>query len=201
MQTEVKMKRLLFGVEISQKSKSEFFNATDLVKAGNKWRRSNDLPDFKMQEFLRTDKTIEFRKELEIKFGHCLEIGKGRNAQTWVHPLLFIDIALSISPQLKIEVYEWLFDELIKNRNNSGDSYKKMCGYLYANCNNKSTFHRGVSKTAEMIQKAVGVTDWQRASESQLKLRDKIHENISLLADVLRDNNQAIRLGIQKALL
>ena len=41
MVTEVIMKRELFGHEISQKSKSEFFSATDLSKAGNEWRRSN----------------------------------------------------------------------------------------------------------------------------------------------------------------
>jgi hypothetical protein len=34
---------------------------------------------------------------------------------------------------LKIEVYSWLFDKLIKYRNNSGDSYKKMAGALFEN--------------------------------------------------------------------
>ena len=35
------MKRELFGQEISQKSKSEFFSATDLLRAGNKYRAMN----------------------------------------------------------------------------------------------------------------------------------------------------------------
>jgi len=44
------------------------------------------------------------------------------------------------------------------------------------------------------------VKDWNTASKEQLKLRDKIHNNISLLSDVLRDNNQAIKIGIKEAL-
>ena len=46
MKTEVEMKRILFGHEISQKSKSELLSATDLVKAGNAWRVSNGFPEF-----------------------------------------------------------------------------------------------------------------------------------------------------------
>ena len=109
-------------------------------------------------------------------------------------------MALAISPTLKIEVYGWLYDELIKYRNDSGDSYKKMTGALWLNCNNKSKFHSGVSKTANIIKLACNVKDWESATEDQLKLRDRIHENIALLCDILKDNNQAIKLGITKTL-
>ena len=37
MNTEVIMKREIFGCEIRQKSKNSFFCASDLVNAGNKW--------------------------------------------------------------------------------------------------------------------------------------------------------------------
>ena len=43
MKTEVVMKREIFGKEIKQKSKSEFFSATDLERAGNAWRATNGL--------------------------------------------------------------------------------------------------------------------------------------------------------------
>jgi hypothetical protein len=75
-----------------------------------------------------------------------------------------------------------------------------MAGALYANASNKSNFHRGMSLTARYIKNACNVKDWQEATEDQLKLRDRIHENIALLCDVLKDNNQAIRIGINKAL-
>ena len=57
MKTEVVMKRELFGNEISQKSKIEFFSATDLVRVGNKWRFSRDLPMFNLSAFLTNIKT------------------------------------------------------------------------------------------------------------------------------------------------
>ena len=201
MVSEVIMKRVLFGEEISQKSKSEFFSATDLVRAGNKWRKDNNMIEFNLSQFMSLKGTIEFISELEKKFNTEIIIkGRGRNSNTWVHPLLFIDIALAISPQLKIEVYQWLFDYLIKYRNYSGDSYKKMCGALFLNSNNKSEFPPFITVVATNIQDACNVKDWQQATENQLKLRDTIHNNIAILASVLKDNNQVVRIGILNAI-
>lgn len=201
MHTEVEMIRVLFNSEIRQKSKSEFFSATDLTNAGNIWRRNNGLYDFNLSQFLNKKSTIEFISELNKKYNIEIVIKtRGRNSSTWVHPLLFIDIALAINPKLKIEVYEWLFDNLIKYRNHSGDSFKKMAGSLWLNCNNKRKFDEGIIKTSILIKNACKINDWQKATENQLKLRDKIHENIALLCDVLKDNNQAIRLGIEKSI-
>ena len=200
METEVIMKRTLFDGEIQQKSKSEFFSATDLVRSGNSWRLKREMPAFDYQQWLNTKSTKEFIASIEKKFGKALISGRGRGKHTWVHPYIFIDLALAISPELKIEVYSWIHDLLLRYRNDSGDSFKKMSGALYLNCSNKSNWHRGIKITCNMIQKACGVDDWQKATQEQLKLRDKIHENIALLCDVLRDNNQAIKIGINKAL-
>ena len=199
MQTEVIMQRELFGMTIAQKSKSEFFSATDLVRAGNKWRMSNGLSAFDLTAYFRQKGTQEFITELEQKFGKVKISGNGRGNHSWVHPFLFIDIALAISPKLKIETYEWLFDNLIRYRNDSGDSYKKMCGALFANSKNKSTFHLNIPKLADFIKVECAVKDWQTATEEQLRHRDRIHENIALLSDVLQDNDKAIEYGILKA--
>ena len=137
MKTNVIMKRELFGSVVSQNTKNNYFSATDLVKAGNKWRAINGLDLFNLKSWLYNKTTKEFIANLEYKYGKVKINSRGKGSHTWVHPLLFIDIALAISPKLKIEVYEWLFDELIKYRDESGDSYKQMCGYLYANSINK----------------------------------------------------------------
>lgn len=201
MKTPVEMKRSLFGSEIRQQSKTGYFSANDLINAGNKFRVTNNLPLIKLQDYLNKPATKEFISELESNIENKAKIAtRGKYATTWIHPFLFIDLALLISPKLKIEVYSWLYDELLKYRNDSGDSYKKMAGALWNNCSNKSKFHNGIKTTANMIKSSIGVKDWDSATEDQLKLRDKIHENIALLCDVLRDNNQAIRLGIEKTL-
>jgi len=197
MKTEVVMKRELFGREISQKSKSEFFSETDLVRAGNIWRMTHGQPAFSSAEWLRQKGTSEFVSLLKDKYVTVRIPARGRGQHTWIHPLLFIDMALAISPSLKIEVYEWLYDHLLRYRNDSGDSYKRMSGALYLASGNKSGFPKLVKETAARIKRAVGADDWNRASEEQLDKRDKIHDRVALLADIV-PVEEAIRIGIEK---
>lgn len=195
------MKRELFGVEVRQKSKSEMLSGTDLVKAGNQWRVANKMSVFNFSRWLESKATKEFIAEITAKHGKAvIKSGKGGSSNTWLHPLLFIDCALSISPKLKLETYEWLFDNLIKFRNESGDSYKLMCGALFVRHTDKVKFHLYVQGVANQIKLACGVTDWQTASEDQLKKRDKLHNDIALLADVLNSNDEAVRIAIIKSM-
>jgi hypothetical protein len=172
----------------------------DLLLIGNKYRIGNNMKIFNYDSWYNSSATKEFLNELKKQFGDVIKSKRGKTGERWVHPFVAIDIALNIDPKLKIEVYKWIYDELLKYRNESGDSYKKMCGCLFDNCKNKSTFHRGITKTARMIRNACRVDDWDKATQEQLELRDKIHYNIALLTDILRDNNQAIRIGITKAI-
>lgn len=190
------MERRLFDVSIKQQSGGGFFSATDLVNAGNKWRLHNDKSLFNLSMYLKSKSFCEFKDEMESKYGNVIINGRGRNSATWVHPLIFIDIALAINPKLKIEVYEWLFDNLIKFRNDSGDSYKEMCAALYIRFKNKSEFHNYIINVANRIKKSLGVSDWQKASEEELRKRDLIHISIKLLCNVLNDTDKAVELGI-----
>lgn len=198
MKTEVIMKRELFGQEISQKSHSEFFSATDLVKAGDRWRLANGYKAFNLSQYLKGSKALEFIEEVQHKYGSAVQTGRGSKAHTWVHPLVFIDIALAINPKLKVEVYEWLFDQLIKYRNDSGDSYKEMSAALFTRIGNVRDFNNIITKVAILIKECVGVKDWQTATEGQLRQRDKIHVSIKLLCRVLTDVRQIVRLAIEE---
>jgi len=200
MKTAVIMKRELFGMPISQHSKTEYFSATDLVKAGDYWRTSNKMGRFDEKAWFRNASTKEFMAELELKYGKVKISARGRGQHTWVHPLLFIDMALAISPSLKIEAYEWMFDQLIKNRNDSGDSYNSMCGSLYKRWSNKSTFHHFIMDTAKNIRNLCKVEDWQSATESQLKMRDDVQKEIALLCDVLQDPELAVRIAFSRVI-
>ena len=200
MKTEVVMKRELFGEQIRQKSKSEYFCASDLVNAGNKWRIKNGLKMFNFSQWLKLQGTIEFMESLEAETGmKPLIKGNAKNSPSWVHPFLFIDLALALSPSLKVEAYKWMYDELLKYRNQSGDSYKRMCGSLYLIQTDKSKFTEELKELARRIKKEVGVEDWESATEKQLRLRDKIHENIALLSDVVRDKETLYSVAIRKA--
>lgn len=199
METEVIMCRNLWGSEIRQKSKTEFFCASDLVSAGNKWRVSNGKSLFNFSMWLKSENTQAFINALEKEYGNVIIKGKANNSPSWVHPFLFIDLALAMSPELKIEAYKWLYDSLIKYRNQSGDSYKKMCGALYITASNKSLYQNEIQEVAKKIKEACAVSDWQQASESQLKLRDKIHEYISLFSDIVNNREALVSVAIQKA--
>jgi len=200
MKTQIEMKRELFGVQIKQQSKTEFFSATDLTKAGNMWRRSRGIGDFNLSVFLKSKGTAEFIKELHDKYAIVISKGRGRNSQTWVHPLLFIDIALAINPKLKVEVYEWLFDNLIKFRNDSGDSYKEMSAAIWQRFQNKREFPKYIARVAKHIRKSCKIEDWNTATEDQLRLRDKIHYSIKTLTNVLTSTDEAVRLGVNEHL-
>lgn len=197
MITEVIMKKTLFDQEIRQSSKNEFFSATDLVKAGNRFRILNGLGVFELSQYFNQKGTKEFIDEVKLKYKENPVLTKrGRNGDTWVHPLVFIDIALAINPKLKVEVYEWMFDHLIRNRNDSGDSYKEMTTAIYGIYPNKKEFSKYIARVADYIRKSLKVNDWQQATEEQLALRDKIHVAIKLFCNVLRDTDQAVRLGV-----
>lgn len=199
METPVLMQRKLFDGVVRQHSKDSMISANDLVAVGNKWRALNGHKLITLQSWLSTQSTKEFIHELEKNFGKVTKSSRGSNGGTWLHPYLAIDLALYISPKFKVEVYGWLYDELLKYRNFSGDSYKKMCGAIWSRTSSQSTFPRNISKLAEHIRIECGVKDWQTATESQLRLRDRIHENIALLVEVMNNINEAIRIAIKKA--
>ena len=199
METKVIMKRQLFGEEISQNNQNSFFSATDLVRAGNKWRITNGFPPFTLATFFQSKETKEFIEFLKAQYGEVKINSRGKGGNTWVHPFLFIEIALAISPKLKVEVYSWLYDSLIKYRNQSGDSYKKMCGALYLTQSNKRDFAEDIKKLANRIKAECGVSEWEHATEKQLALRNKIHDNIALLSDILKDRETLFNVAIKKA--
>ena len=199
MKTQVIMERELLGQIVRQQSKSEFLSATDLVSAGNIWRGLNSLKPFNMTHWLGGKGTLEFIKELEYKYGKVVKkSGKGRNACTWLHPLLFIDMALAVNPKLKIEVYEWLFDALLKYRNDSGDSYRLMCGALYSRYNNYKEFPKFIEEMAVYIRGKCRVVDWEKAGSEKLILRDKIHRSVATLCTVITDPHRAVTLGVSE---
>jgi len=194
------MERELFGRVISQKSKSEFFSATDLVNAGNKWRMEKDMSQFNLAQWLKKEGTLIFIEAMEKEFGQVIIKGKGRNSVTWVHPYIFIDLALAINPELKIQVYSWIYDFLIKYRNDSGDSYKRMVGAVYCKFANKSAFPRYIQDYASKIKSSIGVIDWNKATEKQLEQRNKIQDLCSVLVNVMTDTDKALSVALHEVL-
>lgn len=193
METEVLVQRPFMNGVVRQSSKTGFFSATDIVELGNDYRRENSLPYFNLSNYFALPSTQEFVAELEKQYGVCKIARRGKyNGGTWVHPFLLLDIALTINPKFKVTVYSWLVDELLKYRNDSGDSYKRMCGALWEVCSDKTTFKSSVTEMAKRIQIECNVEDWNTATEGQLKLREKLQEYVALFADIARKSQQEL---------
>lgn len=127
--------------EVYQDSITQMFNANSLLK---QWNTSKGLKRGKeVNGFLKLDKTIEFIQALKDDYNDntrkVVLIKKGKNGGTWFDPLLFIDFAMWINPTFKIQVLKFVYDELIKNRHEAGDTYKiisasgtKLKGYNFS---------------------------------------------------------------------
>ncbi len=203
MKTEVVMKRELLGQTIRQRSKSEHLSGTDLLAIANKWRSDNGMAKFNMPMWLKTSSTEAFIEELQKESDDPVVIvGRGRNGGTWLHPLLFIDMALAIHPKLKVEMYSWIKDSLLIDRKSSGISYKLMSGALHDNHQNTASFGRYIKGVARKIQRYCGVGEgpdvWQTASIEQLKERDRVQLLIAKVAESTGDNELAMSVAFHE---
>ena len=204
----------MLGHQIRMQTDTGMMCATDLKSLADNWRRDNSLGEFNMTVYLGNRSTIEFVSELEDKYGEVIVKGRGRNSLTWVHPMLFIDIALAINPKLRVEVYEWLFKKLeiyryshymVKGkyfllRSDPITVYTDMFLALWART--EYEYKRGFAKFMISVDMTVlgacKVNDWQSATPEQLKLRDKIYNSIKTLTSVLQSTDEAVRLGVKE---
>lgn len=124
------MERKMGNFIVTQRTKDGFFNATALLK---QWNNSS-MSERKMDNYFASEKTNEFVLTImERENLHTPKMvyvksraSRGDNAGTWMHPLLFIDFAMWINPSFKYDVLKFVYDEMIKYRNEAGDAYREL---------------------------------------------------------------------------
>jgi hypothetical protein len=128
MKQNVVMVRKMGVFDVHQRTKDGMFNATSLV---NQWVSENKRKD--VSDFLSLKSTKQFISALEVELlcdtGKVVSVtkgGKNGNQGTWMTPLLFIDFAMWLNPTFKVKVLKFVYDELIKQRNDAGDGYVKL---------------------------------------------------------------------------
>ncbi len=173
------MERDFMGSIVRQNHKTTFFNANDVLLIGNEYRVNQGMSKKDLYRYFENEETKVFIKKIMEKENivHVKEVKKGRYGGTWVHPLIIIDIAMWVSPDFKYEALKWVEDKLTQNRDESGDSYKRMFSALHKAYEFKEV-HYLIKEVAKRIKQIVGAEDWNTATEKQLKDRDKIHNNI-----------------------
>ena len=207
MKTSVVMKRDLYGHTIRQDSKSQMFNGNDLLKVCNEARKLKGLSEKQLNNYMVNDSTKELVKTLciqeSISESEAVLSRRGKYGGTWMHPVVMIDFAMWLSPEIKVRILSWVLDGLIDARGESGDSFKEAMSALSRSFQgeaDKPNFYHAVSRQiAEACRVGNDKDKWQRATEEQLKLRSSIHEYISVLADVTPNAGTCVTKAISKA--
>lgn len=209
MKTKVIMERKMMGLQVRQDSQTGMFNANDMHKIGNEHRKISGLSQKQLASYFDLDATSELINAVCIEDNIQLDDVKiskrGKNGGTWIHPVVFVDMAMWYSPALKAKIIKWVIDGLLSARNDSGDSFKEMnkvlTKYFPSEFSSPIAYMQAANQVANACKVGTGKDKWQKASERQLMLRSKIQENICMLADMSPNAGTCISKSISKAII
>jgi len=206
MKTQVIQFRGLDWFPIRQTTKDFFFNATDLVHAYNQmnpWKEKRlqkyfDLDSawelilatwkdvLKSTQNLNNTKTGYLQNQQQLSLPDLINADmkdlvmktkRGKNGWTWVHPYIFLDIAMWLSVDFKVMCYGWLYDNLIVFRDDAWDNYK-----LVASAIQKTLWDRNMivvcTKEARMMNEIVF---WYHIKNIRESATEKQLENLNLI--------------------
>ena len=183
---------------VVQRSEDGFFDANHLLHQWNKdinhTRRDMDefLGQKSTNEFIETIISREKPKSENIEFGEFKVVIKGKRrtlkeggslpASVWMHPLLYIDFAMWINPTFKYDVLKFVYDEMIKYRNDAGDAYREMSNSI-AKLVEKTFVQSAIKDIAKALNYIVynnhePMIMNKRADESLLRERTELEKDI-----------------------
>ncbi|MBW3020084.1 KilA-N domain-containing protein, partial [Candidatus Woesearchaeota archaeon] len=143
MKTEVILySREFDGQVVRQLSKCGYMCATDITRIYNEYRKGTGLSPKELNDYFKLKSTNEFLESLcnELNLLHKNKtdntpfyspsslkmVKRGKNNKgTWLHPYLFVDYAMWLSPEFRAKVVMWVGDQLLHFRNSSGDAFKE----------------------------------------------------------------------------
>lgn len=187
MKTNQNLVRRMGEFEVTQRTSDGMFDATALLKQWNAEmkadKRINDFIDSKStKEFIQAlkqnaEKTALAENQIVAKL-------KGIKGGTWMHPYLFIDFAMWLNPTFKVQVLKFVYDELIKYRNEAGDAYREMSEAV-AKLSKKGETAQNIAKVAEAIN-YIAQNDHakmirNKADEGQMKEYVRIEKEVATL--------------------
>ena len=164
-----------------QRSDDGYFDATALLNEFN--LLSSNKPR-KMEEFKKLKETKELCDYLVANEGVSKSPIISSLKGTWMHPFVFIDFAMWLSVEFKVQVLTWVYDGLINSRNLAGDYYKEMCAELLSQRNvlqKETTFYHYIQE-ANILKDLCGITTRNKMTEIQLNTLNLLQKaNIKLI--------------------
>ena len=127
MKTNQEMVRQMGNLEVIQRTVDGYFNATRLVKLWNERNSSSkELKKYFENESTKELITTIVEKENLNGQNSAYLTSRGKFGGTWVHPVLFIDLAMWLNASFKYDVIKFVSDQMIRYRNDAGDAYKEL---------------------------------------------------------------------------
>lgn len=135
MKTNQIMTRPMGNFHVEQRTKDGYFNATTLMKQWNLHTQDSGYVKKKeIKEYLENKSTQDFLsaliKEENLDGGNSPYVTSkaraDRGGGTWMHPIMFIDFAMWLNPAFKVKVIKFVYDQMLKYRNDAGDAYKEL---------------------------------------------------------------------------
>lgn len=140
MKTNQEMVRYIDSFSVVQRTSDGYFDGGELLR---QWNSVEGNPRRRMAEFIESPKVNEFlkalaedesqRSKIDIGENQLLIKIKGRNTKegktpdkVWMNPLLFIKFAMWINPTFEVKVLRFVYDEMIRYRNEAGEAYKEL---------------------------------------------------------------------------
>lgn len=132
MKTNQIMSRPMGDFHVEQRTKDGMFFATGLLKQWNlNTQNSGDLKKKDLDDFFANKNVKEFIdaliKEENFNSQNSAYLkSRGKNGGTWMHPILFIKFAMWLNPRFEVQVIKFVYDEMIRYRNDAGDAYREL---------------------------------------------------------------------------
>jgi len=160
--------RPILWKEIRQCWKSWYLCATDLLKLHNKktWEKKE------VSKFASLKTTSDYANFLDTQdpaWLKSIEVKRGKNAATRMHPKMFIDFACRLSVEFKDRVYTIALDKLIEERTLNSEEFKKMQNAV------KQYIWHWYGEEATMVNKIV---TWSIARKQRKRMDEKTHRRM-----------------------
>ena len=133
MKTNQIMTRPMGNFHVEQRTKDGYFNATSFVKQWNlHTQNSGDVKKKEIKDYLDNKATKEFlsaliqEENLNGENSPYLTSRGKYSGGTWMHPIMFIDFAMWLNPAFKVKVIKFVYDQMLKYRNDAGDAYREL---------------------------------------------------------------------------
>lgn len=136
MKTNNIITRKLGEYTLPQRTKDEYYNATDLLR---QWNNKNPDRQRSLQNFWQSTHLTEFMSEVaknELNFNSLnfsdlksklSQTTRGKyNGATWMNKYLFVKFAMYLDPCFEYQVVKFAADFMIKYRDYAGDAYREL---------------------------------------------------------------------------